>query len=133
MKSSVVNKFFDSDTKKLEDWVWEKDLGTPTPFESLISHFPKKSQTALMLEDGAKLVDGDRNKQHGARHQNFSLIAKFWEVLFDIPIPAWKVARAMELVKISRDMNGSPSPDNALDGAVYSAMSWELRGGDNGC
>ena len=112
-------------------WKWEPDLGKPTPITSY-EPTPPKSPTAVMLEDGAKLVDGDRAKQHGDLHQLHALIARYWEILFDIPIPAWKVARAMELVKIARDMNGEANADNALDGAVYSAMSWELRNG-SGC
>jgi hypothetical protein len=80
-----------------------------------------------ILARAAELVGGDRNRQHGDPHENFGLIARYWSVLFGIEIPAWKVARAMELVKIARDQSGEPNDDNAVDGAGYSALAGTLR------
>ena len=85
------------------------------------------SPAAQTLYKAALLIDGDRNTQHGDRHVNFGTIATFWTVLFGIDIKPWQVARAIELAKIARDINGEPNPDNATDAAAYSALSWELR------
>lgn len=91
------------------------------------SRYQDTSPAAKLLQSAASLIDGDRHKQHGDRHENFGTIAAYWTVLFGIDIQAWQVARAFELAKIARDVNGSANEDNAVDAAAYSALSWELR------
>lgn len=91
------------------------------------SRYQDTSPAAKLLQSAASLIDGDRHNQHGDRHENFGTIAAYWTVLFGIDIQAWQVARAFELAKIARDVNGTANEDNAVDAAAYSALSWELR------
>lgn len=89
-----------------------------------------KITAGQLLTEAAALVDGDRDRQHGNRFKNFATIAGYWSVLFELEVPAWKVARALELVKIARDQNGEANVDNGRDGAGYSALAGELRQGE---
>jgi hypothetical protein len=86
----------------------------------------EKSRASLILETASQLIDGDRDKQHGDRHKNFTHIANLWTAYFGFPISAKQVAWAMVLVKMSRDANGEFSRDNAIDGSGYCALAGEL-------
>lgn len=120
--------------KRLDEINWNMELGKPygyingSPGTNDLARYKDGSPAAKILHEAASLIDGERHKQHGDRHENLGTIAAYWTVLFGIDVQAWQVARAFELAKIARDVNGTANEDNARDAAAYSALSWELRG-----
>jgi hypothetical protein len=141
--------------KTLEDWPWEKDLGKPygdinganrfedTPFykEQMakianppeqevndLARYRDASPAAISLAKAISLIDGDRDKQHGDRHENFGMIAALWSTFLGHEVKPHQVAWCMVLMKAARESNGTHSLDNAIDAAGYAALAGELAG-----
>jgi hypothetical protein len=138
--------------KTLEDWPWDKDLGKPygningdgmaftpnfgVPHEEAndLARYKDASPAAISLAKAISLIDGDRDKQHGDRHENFGMIAALWSIYLGKEVKPHQVAWCMVLMKTARESNGTHSIDNAIDAAGYAALAGELAGGnDNGC
>jgi len=92
------------------------------------------SPAAVSLAKAINLIDGERDKQHGDRKENFGMIAKLWTVYVGRQIKPKDVAWMMVLLKVARESNGSHNLDNAIDAAGYAALAGELaEAGDAGC
>ena len=141
-------KLYNDVTKELEEWPWEPELGkvygelagikypdTDKEFHAwakAMHDFPK-SQAAKICDKAATLIDGERDKQHGDRNENFGCIASLWSAYLDREIKPHQVAWMMVMVKLARETNGTHSIDNAIDACGYAALAGELADQDNGC
>lgn len=82
--------------------------------------------------NAAKLVGGDREKQHGNKLDNFNRIATMWNAWLDIrriknaPLDAYDVGQMMSLLKKARTQSGSFNPDDYLDDVGYTACAGEV-------
>tara|TARA_R100001086_G_C11798787_1_gene248280 strand:- start:226 stop:522 length:297 start_codon:yes stop_codon:yes gene_type:complete len=96
----------------------------------------KHKKAVDILNTAIDLVGGDRSRQHGDLWLNHQNIAQLWNgYLWDRFEPgdaltAADVADLMELLKVARRKTGTFNPDDYIDGAAYSAISYELRRGD---
>lgn len=81
----------------------------------------------------AELVGGHRDRQHGAKRQNFANIAALWNAWLAIridpaePLDAHDVGVMMALLKAARTQSGEPNVDDYVDGAGYLACAGEVR------
>ena len=82
-----------------------------------------------VLEKAIKLVGGDRSDTHGSMWDNHENIARLWNgYLWNVEeLTASDVANLMELLKVARRKLGSFNPDDYVDGAGYSGVSYECR------
>jgi hypothetical protein len=135
--------------KTLADFPWDKELGKPygdinggvitiaNPPEQEVNdlaRYKDASPAAVSLAKAISLIDGDRDKQHGDRHENFGMIAALWSTFLGHDIKPHQVAWCMVLMKAARESNGAHSLDNAIDAAGYAALAGELAGNtDVGC
>ncbi len=78
-----------------------------------------------ILADAEQLIHGDRQAAYGPPEENFARIAAGWAVIFNAPVTAEQVARAMAWLKIAR-LNEGPHRDSYTDGAAYMALAGEL-------
>jgi hypothetical protein len=84
-----------------------------------------------ILREAADIVDGQRNKTHGARERSFQAIADFWNVYLEHSprrpvLSSIDVAQMMVLLKIARSLTGEPIADHFVDAAGYSGVAGEL-------
>lgn len=66
----------------------------------------------------AQLVQKDRNADYDHPLDNFTRIARIWEVILDAPVTAEQVALCMVGVKIGREVHKTKL-DNTVDGIGY--------------
>jgi hypothetical protein len=89
---------------------------------------------AEILTRAASLVSGERDRQHGAKAQNFQNIANVWNALLGDqitrPITAAQVGVLMAGLKLARTMSGSFNVDDAIDCAGYVACFAEIAQGE---
>lgn len=79
------------------------------------------------LREAARIINGDRNKQYGGPEENFTNIAKIWEVIFQRPFTTEDVAMAMVGVKLARFVSNSGfQPDTWIDIAGYAGCGYEV-------
>lgn len=80
----------------------------------------------------AELVGGDRDRQHGAKEDNFQRIATMWNAWLNVrkepaaPLDAHDVGVMMTLMKTARTQSGSLNIDDYVDGAGYMACAGEV-------
>jgi hypothetical protein len=80
----------------------------------------------------AELVGGDRDRQHGSKHDNFRRIAELWTAYLNIrrnptaPLSAVDVALMMALLKTARTQSGAVNPDDFIDMIGYAACGGEI-------
>ena len=88
------------------------------------------SVAADILQEAARIVDGERELYHGSKERSFTMVASLWSVyLQDKGAPSIStvdVAQMMVLLKIARSVCGEPVRDHFLDQAGYSAIAGEL-------
>ena len=83
-----------------------------------------------ILKEASSLISGDRHKQHGDAKENFTNIAKGWEVILGVEIPIYNVGLCFDWAKTCRT-NASPKEmDNYTDGCGYKALAGELAADD---
>jgi hypothetical protein len=88
---------------------------------------PKEpSPAANLLLLAAKLIDGDRDEQHGNRLECHTNIARLWTAYLGVPITPVDVALLMALLKIARTKSGEPNADNFVDLLGYGSLAGEL-------
>lgn len=82
-----------------------------------------------ILNKAIKLVDGDRKDTHGGMAENHENIARLWNgYLWNVDkLTGADVANMMELLKVARRKLGSFNEDDYVDGAGYSAVSFECK------
>jgi hypothetical protein len=88
----------------------------------------KASEIAMKV---AGLVDGEREKSHGTKADNFNNIARLWNAWLDVRFGASglsgaDVAKLMALLKIARMESGEFNEDDAVDACGYAAIAGEL-------
>jgi hypothetical protein len=96
---------------------------------------PPEPTTAVGIASlAAKIVGGDRNRQHGDKLQNFLNIASLWsgwlELRFGVKadeVSAHDVAIMMVLMKAARTMSGTTNIDDYVDMAGYAACAGEVK------
>lgn len=92
------------------------------------------SAAADILLKASELVSGDRDRQHGAKRQNFQNIADAWNAHFGArltsPITAAEVGVMMALMKLARTKSGELNVDDFIDCAGYAACAAEIAQGD---
>lgn len=80
----------------------------------------------------ASLVGGDRDRQHGAKHDNFCRIAGVWNAWLSIrkessaPLDAHDVGCMMALMKLARTQSGALNIDDYVDACGYAACAGEV-------
>ena len=80
----------------------------------------------------AELVSGDRDRQHGAKADNFGRIAAVWNAYLSIrrdptaPLDAADVGIMMAYMKGARTQSGAHNPDDYIDMCGYSACAGEI-------
>jgi hypothetical protein len=94
-------------------------------FPNAVPH-KEPSPAASILALAAKLIDGDRDEQHGDRLECHSNIASLWSAYLGVPIAPADVAALMVLLKIARTKTGSHNPDCWVDACGYAALGGEL-------
>lgn len=93
---------------------------------------PATMSAADIATRAAELVGGDRDRQHGAKQDNFQRIATLWDAWLRIrkepsaPIGPHDVAIMMALLKAARTQSGAHNPDDAIDHCGYAACAGEL-------
>ena len=82
-----------------------------------------------VLQEAIRLVGGERSAIHGSISINHENIAHLWNgYLWNIDkIRGSDVANMMEILKVARRKLGSLNPDDYVDGAGYSAVSYECK------
>lgn len=93
---------------------------------------PDTRTAAGIAARAADLVGGNREKQHGAKSDNFTRIATMWDAYMRIrrepaaPIDALDVGHFMVLMKLARTQSGSLNVDDYIDAAGYAACAGEV-------
>lgn len=79
------------------------------------------------LNEAARIISGDRDKQYGGPEDNFGRIAKIWSIIFGIDVTPEDVAMAMVAVKVARYASKSGfQPDTWIDVAGYAGCGYEV-------
>lgn len=82
----------------------------------------------------ADLVGGDRDRQHGQKHDNFSRIANMWNAWLKTrkepaaELTAHDVGCMMVVMKLARTQSGNFNVDDYVDAAGYAACAGEVAG-----
>lgn len=86
-----------------------------------------------VLRDAAAIIAGDRDKQYGSPEDNFSRIAKVWEIITGRSYTAEEVAMMMVGLKVARFASNSGfQPDTWRDIAGYAGCGYEVGLSENG-
>lgn len=78
------------------------------------------------------LVGGDRDRQHGQKHDNFSRIATMWNAWLSVrkdpaaPLTAHDVGVMMVAMKLARTQSGALNLDDYIDACGYAACAGEV-------
>jgi hypothetical protein len=84
------------------------------------------SYAAHILRRAETLIDGDRDIQHGNRHECTKQISRLWSAYLGVQITQQDFCNMMALCKIGRMQTGAFNADNAVDGAGYLALGAEV-------
>jgi hypothetical protein len=87
----------------------------------------------VFLRQAADLVSGTRDRQHGAKCDNFTRISHVWNGWLrarfgrDSPtLEATDVAAMMSYMKLARTLSGEPNEDDYKDACGYAACMGEI-------
>jgi hypothetical protein len=94
-------------------------------FPNAVPH-KEPSPAVQILDLAAKLIDGDRDAQHGNRLECHTNIARQWTAYLGVQITPVDVALMMALLKIARTKSGEFNNDCFIDGCGYIALAGEL-------
>lgn len=81
----------------------------------------------------SELVGGDRDRQHGAKVDNFQRIATVWDAWLKVrkdpaaPLGPHDVAIMMSFLKAARTQSGAFNSDDAIDHCGYAACAGEIQ------
>lgn len=103
-------------------------IGTTEQIQKQFDELPiqKKDNMYTVLDEAAKLTSADRNEAYGHPKQNFSDIAKAWEMVLKTHVTPEQVGLCMILVKVARQAHRSKR-DNIVDIAGF-ARTIEMLG-----
>lgn len=71
-----------------------------------------------VLEESARIVDGDREETYGHPALNFERTAVLWSVILGHPVTVRQVALMMVGLKLAREVH-QPKRDNLVDACGY--------------
>lgn len=77
-----------------------------------------------------ELISTDRAADHGDFRHCHETVARYWAVLFGIPVTPHQVAHALALLKLARMQTGRLKPDDDIDLIGYAALGAALRHGE---
>lgn len=83
-----------------------------------------------ILEEARRCVCGEREQEYGTPENNFTLIARLWEVYSGQSYTAKDVAMMMALLKVARIKTGVKA-DSFVDLAGYAACAGEIATAEN--
>lgn len=89
-------------------------------------------QATEMATRAAELIGGERDRQHGAKRDNFNRIAIGWNAWLAMrrdpaaPLDGHDVGIMMAMFKFARTQSGEFNPDDYIDGAGYTACAGEV-------
>ena len=95
---------------------------------------PQITRATDIASKAADLVGGDRDRQHGAKADNFGRIAAVWNAWLSIrkeqgsPLDAHDVGCMMAMMKLARTQSGAHNEDDYVDSCGYSACAGEIAG-----
>ena len=72
-----------------------------------------------ILEEAARIVDGERQDHYGHPYDDFSGTAEMWSAFLDHPIEPWQVAAMMIALKLSRLKTSPHHRDHWVDIVGY--------------
>lgn len=75
-----------------------------------------------MLQEGEKIIRGDRRRQYGPVEESFENIANGWSVIFGVEVEPVQVALAMDWLKTCRFLS-SRDRDSLVDKGGYTALA----------
>jgi hypothetical protein len=111
---------------------WDMTLGEPANYTSAYpvdAIPPITSDANAILQEAGKLIDGDRDEQHGNRDDCLASITILWDAWDRIrkPGPPTSVDTCvkMVMVKLARIARGTHNRDNWRDLVGYGAMGGE--------
>jgi hypothetical protein len=78
-----------------------------------------------MLEAAAKLISGNKRREHGDAAVAYAHVARLWSGYLNCPVTPADVVKLMALLKIGRSM-ATDNPDNLLDAAGYIGLAQDL-------
>lgn len=87
--------------------------------------------TRKEILDGAAVIVGGKDSQHGGTEDNFNRIARLWYAYKGVPFTSKDVAVMMILLKVARIASGHQNDDNWTDIAGYAACGGELEASDD--
>lgn len=110
------------------------DLLTTTfaPLETVLPEPKLRMRATDIASKASDLVGGDRDRQHGAKRDNFARIAVVWNAWLDVrkdaaaPLDAHDVGVMMSLMKLARTQSGSLNLDDYVDACGYAACAGEV-------
>jgi len=92
----------------------------------------KMLRATEIASKAADLVGGDRDRQHGAKRDNFGRIAEMWNAWLRIrrepaaPLDAHDVGVMMTFMKMARTQSGNLNLDDYVDAAGYASCAGEV-------
>lgn len=84
------------------------------------------------LRTAEKLINADRNRQHGEPEDSFGNIAALWTWYKGVPISRTDVAVMMALFKMARLEANPKNEDNWFDALGYLACGYEIMKMEDG-
>lgn len=88
--------------------------------------YTKPNKRTAMLEEVAKIVNGERVDMYGAPEDSFSTIAKYWSVYKGVEFTCMDVAMMLSLMKFGRQQH-KPKHDNMVDICGYVICAADLE------
>jgi len=109
-------------------------IGTPKEIlEQSTDKTDSRRTRVNLLSEASRLVDGDREVEHGNFETNAVRIARYWNAHLDLPEPMGilptDVPVMMTLLKVARLAQNPDRMDNYRDAAGYIALAGELAEG----
>jgi hypothetical protein len=107
----------------------DADLAVET-FGSLEDYTVQRA--ADIAAKASDLVGGDRDRQHGAKKDNFDRIATMWNAWLAtrkdpaVPLDAHDVGMMMVAMKMARTQSGALNIDDYIDMAGYASCAGEV-------
>lgn len=81
----------------------------------------------LLMQQGLKLTNGDRQNTHGDWVENHERIAEYWSTHLKKRITGSDVCKMLTMMKFARDESGSLNADDFRDASVYAARAYDCR------
>ena len=83
-----------------------------------------------ILEEALRICLGDRESDYGPPEEDHKRVAQCWRALFGWNVEPHHVGMAMNIVKLSRQINNPYKRDGWVDIAGYARCSWKCLEAD---